>query len=105
MDGVIYFPWVPARDVKAFLPKQDHTNQIQSSHRASYRIYSTPRQFYLILFVNFLQNVQNGACTPRLRGTRIMTERPVLVRQLGESRPRIIADVSSGCPKNVVDVV
>jgi hypothetical protein len=55
--------------------------------------------------MNFLQNVQNGACTPRLRGTRVITERPVLVRQLGESRPRIIADVSSRCPKNVVDVV
>ena len=76
MDGVICVPWDPARDVKASLPKQDHTNQTQST--------TIPlRSLYSILFMNFLQNVQNGACTPRLRGTRVITECPVLVRQLG----------------------
>lgn len=37
----------------------------------------------LVLFMDFFQNVQNGACTPRLRGTRVVTERSVLIRQLG----------------------
>jgi len=59
----------------------------------------------LCQFVDLLQNVQKGTCTPRLRRTRVMTERPVLVRQLGKSGPWIIADISSRSAKDAENIV
>ena len=82
MDGVIYFPWDPARDAIPFPPKHDHTNQMNPSHKPELHNLLYARSTS-VLFVDFFQNVQNGACTPRLRGTRVVTERSVLIRQLG----------------------
>jgi len=77
MDRVAEFPVDPAREVKTFQSKQDHTILIQST------IYDISPTLYSVLFVNFLQNVQYSTCTPCLRGTRVKTKCPVLVRQLG----------------------
>lgn len=75
-----------------------HTDPI--SHVLFSLLYTLSRQV-----VNLLQNVKNRARTPRLRRARVITEFPVLVRQFGQSAPRVIANVSPRRTKDAINMV
>ena len=76
MDGVIYFPWDPARDAKPFPPKHDHTNQMNPSHKPVPQ--STLRPLYFSTVHEFLPERPKWCLhsTPAWHTSRNRTPRP-----------------------------
>ena len=81
---------------------------VQLLQQASYAQSSPTCSSILLQILNIasrLKSVQKGGRRPRLRPARVMAVRPVLIRQFGDTRPRVVLDMLADRQERVVQVM